>query len=187
MGGFNQEENHAESQWTERKDVLLSNLPSISGATGTTTATDTFNEYALRGLFYRVNYSYKDRYMVEANGRYDGTSRFPKNNRFGFFPSFSGGWRISEEPFMAGTRSVLSNLKFRASWGSIGNQIILLSDGTPDNYPYIPEMAPGLTNWLVDGKRPTTLSTPAMVSNAFTWEKVYTLDFGVDFGFLITG
>lgn len=84
MGGFNQEENHAESQWTERKDVLLSNLPSISGATGTTTATDTFNEYALRGLFYRVNYSYKDRYMVEANGRYDGTSRFPKNNRFGF-------------------------------------------------------------------------------------------------------
>ena len=183
MGGFNQEENHAESQWTERKDVLLSNLPSISGATGTTTATDTFNEYALRGLFYRVNYSYKDRYMVEANGRYDGTSRFPKNNRFGFFPSFSGGWRISEEPFMAGTRSVLSNLKFRASWGSIGNQIILLSDGTPDNYPYIPEMAPGLTNWLVDGKRPTTLSTPAMVSNAFTWEKVYTLDFGVDFGF----
>ena len=183
MGGFNQEENHAESQWTERKDVLLSNLPSISGATGTTTATDTFNEYALRGLFYRVNYSYKDRYMVEANGRYDGTSRFPKNNRFGFFPSFSGGWRISEESFMAGTRSVLSNLKFRASWGSIGNQIILLSDGTPDNYPYIPEMAPGLTNWLVDGKRPTTLSTPAMVSNAFTWEKVYTLDFGVDFGF----
>ncbi len=116
MGGFNQEENHAESQWTERKDVLLSNLPSISGATGTTTATDTFNEYALRGLFYRVNYSYKDRYMVEANGRYDGTSRFPKNNRFGFFPSFSGGWRISEESFMAGTRSVLSNLKFRASW-----------------------------------------------------------------------
>ena len=93
MGGFNQEENHAESQWTERKDVLLSNLPSISGATGTTTATDTFNEYALRGLFYRVNYSYKDRYMVEANGRYDGTSRFPKNNRFGFFPSFSGGWK----------------------------------------------------------------------------------------------
>lgn len=183
MGGFNQEENHAESQWTERKDVLLSNLPSISGATGTTTATDTFNEYALRGLFYRVNYSYKDRYMVEANGRYDGTSRFPKNNRFGFFPSFSGGWRISEESFMAGTRSVLSNLKFRASWGSIGNQIILLSDGSPDNYLYIPEMAPGLTNWLVGGKKPTTLSTPPMVSSAFTWEKVYTLDFGVDFGF----
>lgn len=183
MGGFNQEENHAESQWTERKDVLLSNLPSISGATGTTTATDTFNEYALRGLFYRVNYSYKDRYMLEANGRYDGTSRFPKNNRFGFFPSFSAGWRISEEPFMTATRDVLSNFKFRASWGSIGNQIILLADGSPDNYPYIPEMAPGLTNWLVDGQRPTTLSTPPMVSSAFTWEKVYTLDFGVDFGF----
>ena len=121
--------------------------------------------------------------MLEANGRYDGTSRFPKNNRFGFFPSFSAGWRISEEPFMTATRDVLSNFKFRASWGSIGNQIILLADGSPDNYPYIPEMAPGLTNWLVDGQRPTTLSTPPMVSSAFTWEKVYTLDFGVDFGF----
>lgn len=86
---------------------------------------------------------------------------------------------------MTATRDVLSNFKFRASWGSIGNQIILLADGSPDNYPYIPEMAPGLTNWLVDGQRPTTLSTPPMVSSAFTWEKVYTLDFGVDFGFLI--
>lgn len=84
---------------------------------------------------------------------------------------------------MTATRDVLSNFKFRASWGSIGNQIILLADGSPDNYPYIPEMAPGLTNWLVDGQRPTTLSTPPMVSSAFTWEKVYTLDFGVDFGF----
>lgn len=186
MGGFNQEESHKESQWSERTDVLLENLPSLSGSTGTTSATDTFSEYAIRGLFYRLNYAYNGKYMFEANGRYDGTSRFPKNNRFGFFPSFSAGWRISEEGFMRGTRKFLSNLKFRASWGSIGNQIIFLADGvTPDNYPYIPAMGIERTTWLVDGmgQKPTTLSAPLMVSNSFSWEKVYTLDFGIDFGF----
>lgn len=185
MGGYNQEESHSESLWAQRTDVLLENLPSISGSTGTTSATDTFNEYAIRGMFYRVNYSYAGKYMFEANARYDGTSRFPKNNRFGFFPSFSAGWRISEEGFMKGAQDFLSNLKLRASWGSIGNQIILLADGTPDNYPYIPAMGIAQTTWLVDGmgQKPTTMSAPPMVSNNFSWEKVYTLDFGLDFSF----
>lgn len=183
MGGYNQEESHKESQWTQRTDVLLENLPSISGSTGTTTATDSFDEYAIRGMFYRITYAYNGKYMFEANGRYDGTSRFPKKNRFGFFPSFSAGWRISEEAFMENTKTILSNLKLRASWGSIGNQIILKSDNTPDNYPYIPSMSPYLTSWLVDGQKTTSLNAPAMVSSRFSWEKVYTLDFGVDFGF----
>lgn len=184
MGGYNQEESHKESQWSQRTDVLLENLPSLSGSTGTASVSDSFDEYAIRGLFYRINYTYDDKYMFEANGRYDGSSRFPKNNRFGFFPSFSAGWRISEEAFMKNTMSILSNLKLRASWGSIGNQIIMKSNQTPDNYPYISSMSPYLTNWLVDGQKTTTLSTPAMVSSNFSWEKVYTLDFGVDFGFL---
>lgn len=121
------------------------------------TVTDSFDEYAIRGLFYRVNYTYDGKYMFEANGRYDGTSRFPKDSRFGFFPSFSAGWRISEEAFMKNTKSFLSNLKLRASWGSIGNQIILKPDNTPENYPYIPSMSPYLTEWLVDGQKTTTL------------------------------
>ena len=125
MGGYNQEMSHDESQWTKRMDVLLGNLPSISGSTGTISASDSFNEYAIRGLFYRVNYSYDGKYLFEAKGRYDDSSRFPKENRFGFFPSFSGAWRISEEAFMQKTRDYLSNLKLRISWGSIGNQIIL--------------------------------------------------------------
>lgn len=182
MGGFNQEESHYESQWSEKTDVLLSNLPSLSGATGTASTTDKFEEYAIRGMFYRINYNYNDRYMFEANGRYDGTSRFPKNNRFGFFPSFSAGWRISEENFMKGSKGIISNLKLRASYGSIGNQILLDGNGNPINYPYIPDMAPYLSNWLVDGKKTTTLKAPLMVSSSFSWEKVYTLDFGIDFG-----
>ena len=183
MGGYNQESSHAESQWTKRMDVLLSNLPSISGSTGIISATDSFDEYAIRGLFYRVNYAYDGKYLFEANGRYDGSSRFPKDSRFGFFPSFSAAWRISEEVFMENTKNWLSNLKVRASWGSIGNQIILKSDNTPDNYPYIPSMSLYESTWLVDGKKPISLSAPLMVSNSLSWEKVYTLDFGLDFGF----
>lgn len=171
MGGYNQEMSHDESQWTKRMDVLLGNLPSISGSTGTISASDSFNEYAIRGLFYRVNYSYDGKYLFEANGRYDGSSRFPKENRFGFFPSFSGAWRISEEAFMQKTRDYLSNLKLRISWGSIGNQIILKSDGTPDNYPYIPSMGLYESSWLVDGKKAISLNSPLMVSSTFSWEK----------------
>ena len=183
MGGYNQESSHEESQWTKRMDVLLSNLPSISGSTGTISAADNFDEYAIRGLFYRVNYAYDGKYLFEANGRYDGSSRFPKKHRFGFFPSFSAAWRISEEAFMEIVKGWLSNLKVRASWGSIGNQIIMKSDNTPDNYPYIPSMGLYESVWLVNGKKPISLNAPLMVSNSLSWEKVYTLDFGLDFGF----
>ena len=184
MAGFNQEESYFESQYSHKTDVLLNNLPSLSGSTGTATTNDSFDEYAIRGLFYRLSYNYAGKYLFEANGRYDGSSRFPKDNRFGFFPSFSMGWRISEEAFMEKTKHVLSNLKLRASYGSIGNQVILKSNGGQDNYPYIPGMETYQTNWLVNGLKPMTLNSPAMVSGNFSWEKVYTLDFGVDFGFL---
>ena len=180
MGGYNQESSHTESQYSYRTDVVVGSLPSLSLSTGTPITNDAFEEFAIRGLFYRVNYSYAGKYLLEANGRYDGTSRFPKNSRFGFFPSFSAGWRISEENFMKTTNEWLSNLKLRASWGSIGNQVSLKSDNTPDNYPYIPDMNVYLSNWLVDGQKVTTLGAPAMVSSSFGWEKVYTLDFGFD-------
>lgn len=180
MGGFNQEASAMKSQYSHKKDVLISELPSLSLSTGTTTSSDSFEDYAIRGLFYRFSYAYASKYLLEANGRYDGSSRFPKENRFGFFPSFSAGWRVSEESFMAGTRDYLSNLKLRGSWGAIGNQIILKPDNTPDNYPYIPEMNVYESSWLVDGQKVTTLGMPLMVSNSFGWEKVYTLDLGVD-------
>ena len=80
------------------------------------------NEYALMGFFGRVNYDYKGRYLFEVSGRYDGTSRFASNSRWGFFPSGSVGWRISEEPFFKPARNVIDNLKLRGSYGSLGNQ-----------------------------------------------------------------
>lgn len=178
MGGFNQESSHYESQYSYKKDVFISNLPSLGTSSGTPITSDSFSEYAVRGLFFRVNYNLKEKYLLEVNGRYDGSSRFPKNNRFGFFPSFSGAWRISEENFMKKINKYVSNLKLRASWGTIGNQVV------GNDYPYIATMTPYLSNWLVNDTKVTSLGVPPMVSSNFSWEKVQTLDFALDFSLL---
>jgi len=175
LGGFNQESNYYQYTVAKRLDMINDQLPSLSQGTGTLTAGDQFSEFSSRGLFYRLNYSYAGKYLIESNGRYDGSSKFPSDSRFGFFPSVSAGWRISEESFMKSTKSILSNLKLRGSWGNIGNQSI-------NPYAYTPGMDSGYAAWLVDGIQVTTLSAPSLVSNNFTWEKVSTIDFGVDIG-----
>ena len=158
-------------------NMINEDLPSISQATGDYFAKDKFERYTVRGLFYRINYSFAGKYLIETNGRYDGSSKFPKDSRFGFFPSVSAGWRVSEEAFMKPLTSVLSNLKLRASWGNIGNQSI-----TP--YAYIPGMDAEQAYWTVSGIKVTTLKPAALVSNSFTWEKVTTVDVGFDLGLL---
>lgn len=85
------------------------------------------SEYALAGFFGRVNYDYKGRYLFEASGRYDGTSRFAAGSRWGFFPSGSVGWRISEEPFFKPLSGYVDNLKLRASFGSWVTRMFLLT------------------------------------------------------------
>ena len=174
-----------DESWVQgyKTDLISEKVPSFPTATGDALLAEALAHNATESYFARLNYNYKEKYLFEANVRYDGSSRFDLGHKWGVFPSFSGGWRISEEAFMKNTKNFLSNLKLRASWGSIGNQIILKPDNTPENYPYIPSMSPYLTEWLVDGQKTTTLNAPAMVSSSFSWEKVYTLDFGVDFGF----
>lgn len=175
MAGFNQENYYEEKLFAKRFDLISQGLPSISQSTGTMEMDDEFKEYALRSLFYRVNYSYKDKYLVEANGRYDGSSRFTKNDRFGFFPSFSAAWRLSEEKFMESTRDVLNNLKLRASWGNIGNQ-------NTGNYDYMPIMDSYKPKWIVPGGDDfvTSIKAPGLVGASFTWETVETVNVGID-------
>ncbi len=176
MAGFNQEYDYYEYLTAANTDMINAELPSIKQGTGTITSNDLYQEYAVRGAFYRVNYDYQGKYLLEANGRYDGSSRFPKDTRFGFFPSFSGGWRISEESFLESSRNWLSNLKLRAGWGNIGNQNV-------DKYSYIAEMTSGYAYWANgDGTRYRSLSVPGLVSSTLTWETVQTLDVGVDVG-----
>ncbi len=177
MGGFNQESYSMDMVWAKNTEMINDLNPSITGGTGTVTAGDNYDESAVRGLFYRFNYDYKGRYLFEANGRYDGSSKFPESQRFGFFPSFSGAWRISEEAFMESSRNILSNLKLRASWGNIGNQNI-------PSYEYLSKMAAYLGSWSTDGiSRTRYLDTP-QEPGIYTWETVQTLDFGLDFGLL---
>ena len=110
MAGFNQESNSYKMMKASRTDMINEDLPSLSQATGDYKNSDEFEEYHVRELFYRINYSYAGKYLLETNGRYDGSSKFPKENRFGFFPSVSVGWRVSEEQFMEWSKVFLSNL-----------------------------------------------------------------------------
>lgn len=177
MVGFNQESSKYKTIKSSRTDMINEELPSLSQATGDYRIKDSFEEYNVRGLFYRINYTYAGKYLIETNGRYDGSSKFPKDNRFGFFPSVSVGWRMSEESFMNWSKSNLSNLKLRGSYGNIGNQSI-------KPYAFIPGMDASLAHWVIDGTAVTTLTPPALVSKNFTWEKVSTLDLGFDLGLL---
>ena len=175
MAGFNQE--RKQNSWisVQTHDMIAPSAPSFTSATGKIIPQNSYSNYAIRGAFYRINYNYKDRYLFEANGRYDGSSKFPKDDRFGFFPSFSVGWNIAREAWMEKALDYVSDLKLRASWGQIGNQNI-------GNYGYYSTMQPvGNSNyWLKDGEFITYISTPGLVSNSFTWETVETLDIGFD-------
>jgi TonB-linked SusC/RagA family outer membrane protein len=175
MAGFNQE--RKQNSWisVQTHDMIAPSAPSFTSATGKIIPQNSYSDYAIRGAFYRINYNYKDRYLFEANGRYDGSSKFSKDDRFGFFPSFSVGWNIARESWMEKALDYVSDLKLRASWGQIGNQNI-------GNYGYYSTMQPvGNSNyWLKDGEFITYISTPGLVSNSFTWETVETLDIGFD-------
>jgi TonB-linked SusC/RagA family outer membrane protein len=182
MVGFNQE--WGKSQFVRAQAYSLI-TPTITDINATTGAQETYGgkeDVALRGVFYRVNYIFKDRYLFEANGRYDGTSRFPEDDRFGFFPSFSVGWRISNENFMAGMKNWLDNLKLRASYGELGNQYLFEANGTtPIYYPYIPTMASGNSPYMMSsGNRIPYVSAAGLVSPTLTWETVATTNFGLD-------
>ncbi|MBW3628909.1 MAG: TonB-dependent receptor [Gemmatimonadetes bacterium] len=132
----------------------------------------TSTEWRLRSGFSRVNYAFAGKYLFEANARYDGSSRFAKGNRFGFFPSVSAGWRLSEEPFFQDNVGFFDELKLRASWGRMGNQDIGL-------YRYFPTIAFGHTyvfgNSLVTGAAQTRLA-----NQDISWETTEMTNVGLD-------
>ncbi|MDN5210741.1 TonB-dependent receptor [Fulvivirgaceae bacterium BMA12] len=183
MAGFNQE--WGKFQYIRARAFGLI-TPAITDLNATTGNQETYGgkeEVSLRGAFYRVNYNYKDRYLFEANGRYDGTSRFPKDDRFGFFPSFSAAWRISNEAFMSGTSVWLDNLKVRLSYGTLGNQLIFEPNGrTPIYYPAIPTLGSATSPYMFTaGARTPYVSAAGLVSPTLTWESVTSKNLGIDF------
>ena len=134
------------------------------------------SEYALMGYFGRLNYDYKGRYLLELSGRYDGSSRFASGHRWGFFPSVSAGWRISEEPFFAPAKTLFSNLKIRASLSSLGNQVV-------SNYAYIRKISVDESGYSFgEGSLAKTSSISAPNAGDLTWETVQQYNAGLDLG-----
>lgn len=175
--GFSQEYERYESFTGRRKNMITPTYPTPQLAAGTMTLTEDVHEWAIRSGFYRLNYIYNNKYIFEFNGRYDGTSRFPKNDRFGFFPSVSGAWLVSEENFFKPLKNVLDYSKIRLSYGSLGNQDV-------NYYQYIATMNATKIGQLIDGDQPMGVYQPGLVSQNLTWEKISTLDIGLDLTFL---
>ncbi len=141
------------------------------------------NAYALTGIFARANYDYKGRYLLEVSGRYDGTSRFESESRWGWFPSASAGWRISEEPFFESARHMIDNLKLRASFGSLGNQNVSSKQMVSSYYTYLRLVSINdfsgysFNEGSTMGKY-SSLSAP--VASNLTWETAEQWDLGFD-------
>jgi len=177
MAGFNQEDRTYKRVGGNGQELLSETLNDLSLVTGEKLLTGGADEWAVRGGFYRFNYDYKGKYLFETSGRYDGTSRFPKNSRFGFFPSFSAGWRLSEENFFLPAKELVDNLKIRYSYGSLGNQEVA-------TYAYISSMGTEQISYLVDNQRLNVTNNPAPVANSLTWESITTNNIGLDFDML---
>lgn len=152
--------------------------PSFALMDGEATITEAGNEWAFMGAFYRINYNFLGRYLLEVSGRYDGSSKFPTYSRWGFFPSVSAGWRVSDEPWMGWSRSVVDNLKLRVSAGSMGN-------GSVAPYKYTSEMTLSkATDITLGGELPIVTSVASIVPQSLTWETATTYDLGVDLDML---
>lgn len=177
LGGVSYEHYQNESLKASRQDFPADTFEDLSaGSTsGSLYQNDSeMQEYKMFSYFGRVNYAFKDRYLFEANFRADASSRFHKNNRWGYFPSFSAGWRLSEEQFMAKTRHYIDNLKIRASYGTLGNI------NNVGNYDYFPAYG-GSSYYPFDNSLSKVMGEIKPANASLSWEKVALMNFGVDF------
>lgn len=158
---------------SQRRDLIDPEMGEIDLATGDQFVSGARDKWTTLGAFGRINYSFKDKFLLEVNGRYDGSSRLSADKKWAFFPSFSAGYVLSEEEYMDFAKPVLSFLKLRGSWGELGNENASLSS-------IYRIMSPSNSGWVIDGTNQVTVGTPGALPVGLTWETVATLDFGVD-------
>lgn len=174
MVGGNVEDKTYKTQQTYRRGLLYPELPSFSLMDGTFYTTEGGGyEWGFLGAFFRANYNYKSKYLLELSGRYDGTSKFPTNQQWGFFPSASLGWNIAKENFLKDA-SWLNQLKLRGSIGSLGNGLV-------DPYSYLSTLDINKTSVVINGSQQSYTVAPNLVPTGLTWEKSTTYNAGVDF------
>ena len=183
MAGFNAELMKSRDIKGIMDNLITPDLPTLNTATENPRTSGGYSHWATVGFFGRLNYNYKEKYLFEFNLRYDGTSRFLGDQRWGTFPSFSVGWNLAREDFfmdLGNLKDYISTLKFRGSWGQLGNT------NTTDLYPFYLTV-PFKTQsggWLVDGKRSNLSYAPGLVSSMLTWETVESWNIGLDWGAL---
>lgn len=172
--GYNYEQSTNKNLLVQRNGLIYDDATDINLALGQSILTSGgYEQWAILGGFSRINYSFKDRYLLELNGRYDGSSKFPENQRYGFFPSVSAGWRVSKEDFWKMSPSVISDLKFRASYGSLGN-------GNIGSYVYQEQFSVSQSGMILNGIRPQITGRPTVLPTGLTWETSTTFNLGID-------
>lgn len=174
--GYNYENSQLASRFIQRDGLLNPQLPDFSLMNGVNyIMRGGGNQWTVLGGFFRLNYNYAEKYLLEINGRYDGSSKFPQDEQFGFFPSASAGWRVSDESFWSFAKNVVPELKIRASYGSLGN-------GNISPYQYAETMAVNQLPMVLNGIRADYTQKPGVVPAGLTWEKATTRNIGADIG-----
>jgi TonB-linked SusC/RagA family outer membrane protein len=175
--GGNLESYSMRQRRVRRDGLIVDNVVDWNLATGTNyVLTGGGYEWATAGLFSRVNYAYKNRYLLEFNSRYDGSSRFPTDQAWGFFPSAEAGWIVSKENFMDRTAGWLNLLKIRGSYGALGN-------GNIAPYSFVPAIGVSTSTVLQSGVYPNYIQSPNVYPNNITWERVKMANLGLDLAF----
>lgn len=178
MVGYNYEQSTFNRVAVQRNGLIFDDASDLNLALGQAINTGGgFEEWAILGGFSRLNYAFKDRYLVEVNARYDGSSKFPSNQRFGFFPSVSAGWKINNESFWKVSPKAISELKIRGSYGSLGN-------GNIASYAFQEIFNINQSGIILNGVRPQTTRNPGVVPENLTWETSTTSNIGLDISML---
>ncbi|WP_184177550.1 TonB-dependent receptor [Rhabdobacter roseus] len=174
LAGFQQEDQRDNWISAYREVFILPDYQEINSGNRENERTGgSASHWALQSFFGRLNYNYKEKYLFEANARYDGSSRFAQGNKYALFPSVSAGWRISQESFMNSVANVVTDLKIRASWGRLGNQNIGL-------YPFSAFIGIGNSNYVFGDQIQTGASLNAMANPEIQWETTTVSDLGLD-------
>ncbi|BDD09317.1 SusC/RagA family TonB-linked outer membrane protein [Fulvitalea axinellae] len=172
MAGVSEEQYYSDVRKSFRYDLLYNDARTLNGATGESVTSGGLSEWAMRSFFFRANFNFDEKYLLELNMRSDGSSRFSEDNRWGYFPSASIGWRISEEAFLADV-AWIDQLKVRASYGSLGNNAI----GNYDTDPTYNKTA-----YVIGGEKVAGVYTRYLKNTALEWESTYVANVGLDFG-----
>ncbi|WP_286801760.1 MULTISPECIES: SusC/RagA family TonB-linked outer membrane protein [Sphingobacterium] len=183
--GFQQEVNTFKEIYTSASDLISFDRPGIDLSTGTKNSKEARNHWATRGMFARLNYNFDQKYLLELNGRYDGSSRFAAGHRWGFFPSISAAYNMSEESFFKDNISWINQLKIRGSYGSLGNQAGAGLYAYSENMSIVVPGANGAGGrYYFQNGRESYINAPGAFNPLITWEKVRSANIGLDFTLL---